>query len=212
MTRIRTAGADHNRPSRLVALWAICGIRVVSYLRWLWRDERSVARLLAIAVAVLLICAPEFAVAEIAVLSTLHVVHAQHPAVIHLGAGTYDISEDIGDADFPTDATEISISGADGRVPGLTLSPKLTLDDRAGTFLGAWDCSPVVSFTIARAGPYRITVEQPDGISAVWISEPYADVDRHVLPWAVGVAVALLAIALCLATPGRRWRLMRRRP
>jgi hypothetical protein len=59
---------------------------MVSYLRWLWHEERSVARVLAIAVAILLVCAPGFAVSEIAVLSTVQVVHAQRPAVIHLVA------------------------------------------------------------------------------------------------------------------------------
>jgi hypothetical protein len=184
---------------------------MVSYLRWLWCEERSVARVLAIAGAALVACAPGFAVAEIAVLSTVHVVHAQHPAVIHLDADTYDISQDIGDPDFPDDSTEITIGGQGGRqVSGRTIPQALTLDDAASAFLGEWDCYRVASFTIPVAGPYKITIKDQGGMSAAWISEPYTDVAGQVLPWSVGVVAALLAIALGLAIPGPRWRSMRR--
>jgi hypothetical protein len=192
------------------ASWAVCGISVVSYLRWLWREERGVARVLAIAVAILLICAPGFAVSEIAVLSTVQVAHAQHPAVMHLGAGTYDISQDIGDNDFPDDSTELSVTGPGGPVPVRTLPTVLTLDDPARVFLGAWDCYRVMSFTIAQAGTYQVTIEDRHGMSGAWISESWAGVARHVFPWAVGIVAALLAIALCLLIPGPRWRRMRR--
>jgi hypothetical protein len=191
-------------------IMAICGINVMSYLRWLWREERSVARVLAIAMAILLICAPGFAVSEIAVLSTVQVAHAQRPAVMHLGAGTYDISQDIGDEDFPDDSTELSITGPGGRVPVRTLPAVLTLYDPARAFLGAWDCYRVMSFTIPKAGTYQVTIEDRHGMSGAWISEPWADVARQVFPWAFGVVAALLAIALCLMVPGPRWRRMRR--
>jgi hypothetical protein len=97
-----------------------------------------------------------------------------------------------------------------GQVPGRTISPALTLDDLAGALLGSWDCDPVVSFTIVRTGPYTVTVKDQHGMSAAWISAPYADVVRHVLPWPVGVVVALLAIAPCLVLPRPRWHVMRR--
>src|ERR1700722_12466293 len=84
---------------------------MVNYLRWLWRGNRCVARVLVVGVAILLACAPGFALSEIAALSTVRVVHAQSPAVVHLGAGTYDISQDLGDRDFPDDSTELSIIG-----------------------------------------------------------------------------------------------------
>jgi hypothetical protein len=186
---------------------------VVSYLRWLWREERSVARVLAVAAAALLVCAPRFAVSEIAVLSTVHVVHAQHPAVIHLDAGTYDISQDMGDNDFTGDSTEITIAGPGGQVPGRTIPQTLTLDtldDAAGAFLCEWDCYRIVSFTIPVAGDYEVTIKDQGGISAAWISEPYADVAWQVLPWSAGVVAALLATALGLVSPWPRWRLMRR--
>ena len=190
--------------------WAICDINVMSYLRWLWREERSVARVLAIAMAILLICAPGFAVSEIAVLSTVQVAHVQHPAVMHLGAGTYDISQDIGDEDFPDDSTELSITGPGGRVPVRALPTVLALYDSARVFLGAWDCYRVMRFTIPKAGAYQVTIEDRHGMSGAWISEPLADVARQVFPWAFGIVAALLAIALCLMVPGPRWRRMRR--
>jgi hypothetical protein len=183
---------------------------MVSYLRWLWREERSVARVLAVAAAALLVCAPGFAVSEIAVLSTVHVVHAQHPAVIHLDAGTYDISQDMGDNGFPGDSTEITIAGPAGQVPGRTIPQALGLDDVADTFLGESDCYRIASFTIPVAGDYKVTVKDQGGMSAAWISEPYADVAWQVLPWSAGVVAALLAIALGLVSPWPRWRLMRR--
>jgi hypothetical protein len=188
----------------------ICDINVMSYLRWLWREERSVARVLAIAMAILLICAPGFALSEIAVLSTVQVAHAQRPAVMYLSAGTYDISQDIGDENFPDDSTELSITGPGGRVPVRTLPTVLTLYDPARVFLGAWDCYRVMSFTIPKAGTYQVTIEDRHGMSGAWISEPWADVARQVVPWAFGIVAALLAIALCLMVPGPRWRQMRR--
>jgi hypothetical protein len=72
------------------------------------------------------------------------------------------------------------------------LQPSRELHDRAGR------------------GPYTVTINDQHGMSAAWISEPYAGVARQVLPWSAGVVVALLAIALCLTIAGRRWRLMRR--
>jgi hypothetical protein len=189
---------------------AIRDITMVSYLRWLRRAERSVAGVLAVAVAALLICASGFAVSEITVLSTIQAVHVQRPAVIHLDAGTYDISQDIGDQDFPDDSTEVTITGPGGQVPGRTIPQVLALDDGAGMFLGELDCYPIVSFTIPQAGPYKITSKDQGGMSAAWISEPWADVIRQVLPWIAGLVVALLAIALFLIIPASRWRLMKR--
>jgi hypothetical protein len=193
--------------------WAIRGISMASYLRWLWREERGVARVLAVGVAVLLVCAPGFAVSEIAVLSTVQVVEAQHPAVVHLGPGTYDISQDIADEGFPADSTVVTVSGPRGQeVPGRNISPAMTLAEPAGMFLGAWDCHPVVSFTILHAGPYLVSIKDQYGMNAAWISEPYSSVARDVFPWCFGVLGSLLTIVLCLAIPRPRWRLMRRGP
>jgi hypothetical protein len=183
---------------------------MVNYLRWLWREEQSVARMLAIAVAILLICAPGFAASEIAALSTVRVVHAQRPAVIHLGAGTHDISQDIGDMDFPDDSTAVSITGPGGRVPVRAIPQTLTLEYPADVFLGAWDCHQVMSFTIAQAGSYQVSIKDRYGMSGAWISEPYAGEARQVFPWSIGIVVALLTIAVCIMVPGPRRRWMRR--
>jgi hypothetical protein len=43
-----------------------------------------------------------------------------------------------------------------------------------------------------------------------WISEPYADVARHVFPWAFGVVAALITTVAYLVISGVRWRSMRR--
>lgn len=180
------------------------------FLSWLWREERSAARALAIGAGILLICAPVFAASEIAVLSTVRVASARHPAVIRLGAGTYDISQDIGDSDFPDDSTQVSITGPHGQVPGRTIPQVLAPEDLARVFLGAWDCSPVVSFTIPRAGFYRVSVKDRRGMSGAWISEPYTDVAEHVFPWACGTVAALLTIAMCLMVSGTHWRRARR--
>jgi hypothetical protein len=82
------------------------------------------------------------------VLSTVQLVHAQHPAIIHLDAGAYDISQDIGDEGFPDDSTELSITGPGGTVVVRTVPSILSFDDSASAFLGAWDCTPVMEFTI----------------------------------------------------------------
>jgi len=182
----------------------------VNYLRWLWREERSVARMLAVAVGILLICAPGFAASEIAVLSTVQVVQAQRLAVIHLGAGAYDVSQDIGDNDFPGDSRALTITGPGGRVPVQSIPQTLAPADAAAIFLGAMDCHQVMSFTIQRAGSYQVTINDRYGMSGAWISEPYADVAGQVFPWSFGTVGALLAIAVCLIVLGPRWRRMRR--
>ena len=169
------------------------------------------ARALVAAVAIVLACAPGFAVSEIAALSTVQVVHAQRPATIHLGPGTYDISQDMGDPGFPDDSSELSITGLGGLVPVQTVQPVLSFDDPAEVFLGAWDCSRVVSFTIRQAGQYTVTVNVGHGISGAWISEPIATVVRHVFPWAFGIVVALLTMAVCFVMSGPRRRQAERR-
>jgi hypothetical protein len=190
--------------------WAICNISMVSYLRWLWQEEQSVARVLTVAVAILLASALGFAVSEIAALSTVQTVNGQRPAIVHLSAGTYDVSQDIGDNDFPDDSTGLSIIGPGGPVPIRTLPQVLRLDDQAKAFLGEWDCYPVMSFTIRQAGAYQVSINDRYGMSNAWISEPPAQVARQVFPWSIGILGALLTIALCLMVPGSRWRRMRR--
>jgi hypothetical protein len=179
----------------------------VNYLRWLWRDEPGVAKALAVAAGLLLICAPGFAVTEITALSTAQLVHAHRPAVIHLGAGSYDVSQDIGDLDFPVDATALTVTGPSGRIPVKTVDQALSLADGAGTFLGENDCYVVMSFTIRQAGFYTVTVKDRD-MSGAWVSEPWAKVVVQVFPWALGIIAALLAIAVCLlvADTSRRRR------
>lgn len=169
------------------------------------------ARALVVAVAIMLACAPGFAVSEIAALSTVQVVHAQGPITIHLGAGAYDISQNIGDPGFPDDSSELSITGPGGLVPVQTVQPVLSFDDPAETFLGAWGCTPVMSFTIRQAGPYTVTVNEGYGISAAWISEPPATAARRVVPWAFGIVAALLTMAVCFVMSGPRRRQAERR-
>jgi hypothetical protein len=184
----------------------------VNYLRWLWRAERGVARVLAVAAGVLLICAPVFAVSEIKARSTVQLVHAHRPAVIHLGAGSYDVSQDVGDLDFPVDATALTVTGPSGRIPVETVDQTLSLADGAGTFLGANDCYVVMSFTIQQAGSYEVTIKDRD-MSGAWVSEPWATVVVQVFPWALGMSAALLAIPVCLlvaGTPRRRRRRLER--
>jgi hypothetical protein len=182
---------------------------MVNYLRWLWREDRWVVRVLGVAAATLLACASGFAVSELAVLSNVQIVHGQQSAIIHLDAGTYDISQDIGDVDFPDDSTELSITGPTGTVLVRTVQPVLSFDDSAKAFLGAWDCTPVMEFTIRHAGQYRVIIKDSHGMSGAWITEPFASVARQVFPWASGVVAALLAIASCLVASGPRWRRMR---
>jgi hypothetical protein len=177
-----------------------------NWLSWLWREERSVARVLIIAVGILLICAPGFAGSEIAALSTVQVAHAQRPAVIQLGAGTYDISQDIGDNDFPDDPADVSITGPGSRVLVRAIPQVLTPEDPARVFLGAWDCYRVMSFTIPQAGSYQVSIKDRYGMSGAWISEPYTDVAGQVFPWAFGIVAALVTIAVCLIVSGARWR------
>jgi hypothetical protein len=169
----------------------------------LWRDQRGAARLLVIAAGVLLICVPEFAASEVAALSTVRVVHAHRPAIIRFGAGTYDISQDIGDDGFPDDPTAVSISGAGGWVVVQANPQVLTPEDPASAFLGAWDCDRVMSFTIPRAGFYRVAVIGGSGMTAAWISEPYASVAWQVFPWAFGIVLALPIIVVCLMVCAR---------
>jgi hypothetical protein len=180
------------------------------FLGWLWREERGVARALITGAGILLICAPAFAASEIAVLSTVHVASAQRPAVIRLGAGTYDIAQDIGDNDFPDDATAVSVTGPGGQVPARDIPQHLAPGDVAGVFLGAWDCYPVMSFSIPRAGSYQVSVKDRSGMSGAWISEPWASAAKRVVPWAFGVVAGLLTIAVCLMVCGPRWRRVRR--
>jgi hypothetical protein len=184
---------------------------MANYLRWLWREERGMARALVVAVAVVLACAPGFAVSEIAALSTVQVVHAQRPATIHLGSGTYDISQDIGDQDFPDDSTELSITGPGGVVPVRTLQQVLSSADLGERFLGAWDCEPVMRFTIRQVGPYAVSIKDSYGMSGAWISEPPATAARRVFPWAFGIVAALLTMAVCLVISGPRRRQAERR-
>jgi 4-amino-4-deoxy-L-arabinose transferase-like glycosyltransferase len=179
----------------------------VIYLRWLWRKERKVARILAVAVGILLICACGFAAAEIAALSTVRVVNAQQPAVIHFGAGAYQVSQDIGDMDFPDDSAALTVAGPGGRVPVQTVPQRLTPADAASLLLGAVDCGQVMSFTIQRTGSYQVTINDRHGMSGAWISEPYADVTEHVIPWALGIVGALLTVAVCLIVLARRGRI-----
>jgi len=175
-------------------------------LSWLWREQRIAASVLIIAVGILLTCASEFAASEVAVLSTVQVAHAQHPAVIQLGAGTYDISQDIGDVGFPDDPTGISITGPGSPVPIWSVPQVLTPYDVVAAFLGAWDCYRVMSFTIPRAGSYRVSIKDRSGMSAAWISEPYTRVARQLFPWALGFVAALITIAMCLIVSAVRWR------
>jgi hypothetical protein len=167
-------------------------------LSWLWREKRIAASVLIIAVGILLTCASGFAASEVAVLSTVQVAHAQDPAVIQLGAGTYDISQDIGDVGFPDDPTGISITGPGSPVPVWSGPQVLTPYDAVAVFLGAWDCYRVMSFTIPRAGSYRISIKDRSGMSAAWISAPYTRVARQLFPWALGFVAALITIAVCL--------------
>jgi len=159
---------------------------------------------LVVAVAVVLACATGFAISEIAALSTVQVVHAQRLAIIHLGAGTYDISQDDGDKDFPDDSTELSITGPGGVVPVQTVQPVLSAGDLAEAFLGAWDCTPVMRFAIRQAGPYGVSIKDSYGMSGAWISEPAAAVARQVFPWVFGIVAALLTMAVCLVVSGPR--------
>jgi hypothetical protein len=191
-------------------LWAICGIGMANYLRSLWREDRGIAWVLVVAVAVVLASAAGFAVSEIAALSTVQVVPAQRLTTVHLGPGTYEISQDIGDQDFPDDATELSITGPGGLVPVQTVQPVLSSDDPAEAFLGAWDCSPVMGFTIRQAGPYTVTVKDSHGMSAAWISEPLATVAGQVFPWVFGIVTSLLTVAVCLVVSRNKSRLGRR--
>lgn len=154
----------------------------------------------------LLICAPGLATSEAAALSTVRLAHWQRPAVIHLDAGSYVISQDIGDNDFPDDSTALTITGPGGRVPVQAVPQHLTPTDAAGMLLGAWDCYQVMSFTIPRTGSYQVTINDRPGMSAAWISEPYADVAEQVFPWLIATTAALLTIALCLIIPLRRRR------
>ena len=181
----------------------------MSYLRWLWRADPVVARVLAAASGVLLVCAPGFAVSEITVLSTVRLVHAHRPALIQLGAGAYDVSQDVGDTDFPVDATALTITGPGGRIPVKTVEQTLSLADGAGTFLGAKDCSVVASFTIRQAGSYEVTIKDRD-MSGAWISEPWATVAEQVFPWVLGLVAALLASTVCLLAADTPRRSMRR--
>jgi hypothetical protein len=168
-------------------------------------------RALVVAVAIMLACAPGFAVSEIAALSTVQVVHAQGPVTIHLGPGAYDISQDMGDEDFPDDSSELSITGPGGVVPVQTLQPVWSSNDLGEPFLGAWGCTPVMTFTIRQAGPYTVTVKDSYGMSGAWISEPPATVARRVVPWAFGIVVALLTMAACFVMSGPRRRQAERR-
>jgi hypothetical protein len=183
---------------------------MASYLRWLWREDRWIVQVLGVAAATLLASASGFAVSELAVLSTVQIVHARQPAIIHLDAGTYEISQDIGDQDFPDDSTELSIAGQGGPVLVRTLQPVLSFDDPVAAFLGAWDCSPVMEFTIRQTGEYRVIIKDRYGMSGAWITEPYASVTRQVVPWASGTVASLLTIASCLLASGPRWRRMKR--
>jgi hypothetical protein len=182
----------------------------VNYLRWLRRKERNLARILAVALGVLLICACGFAAAEIGALSTVRVVHAQRPAVIHFGAGAYEVSQDIGDMDFPDNATALTITGPSGRIPVQTVLQRLTPADAASLFLGAMDCEQVMTFTIQRPGSYQVTINDRHGMSGAWISDPYADVAWQVIPWAFGIVGALIAVAVCLIVLAPRWRRQKR--
>jgi len=173
----------------------------VNYLRWLWRADPVVARVLAVSVGVLLICAPGFAVSEVAALSTVQLVHAHRPAVIHLGAGAYDVAQDVGDMDFPRDATALMITGTSARIPVKTVPQTLSLSDGEGTFLGERDCYVIASFTIRQAGSYEVTIKDRD-MSGAWISEPWVRVTEKVLPWALGLVAALLHIVVCLLIVG----------
>jgi hypothetical protein len=179
-------------------------------LCWLWRELPGVAWVLVIATGALFVSAPGFAASEIAALSTVHVAHAEHPAVIRLGPGTYYISQDFGDADFPDGATDVSVTGPDGLVPVRQIPSTLSLDSLASAFLGAWDCYRVGSFTIPQAASYQVSVKEGDGVSGAWISEPYADVVRQLFPWVCGVTAAAIAIAVCLIVAAARWSGMRR--
>ena len=172
----------------------------------LWRERRGAARLLVIATGILIICAPGFAASEVAALSSVRVVNAQRPAVIRLGAGTYDISQDMGDDGFPDDPTAVSVSGPAGWVVVRAIPQVLTPEDPASAFLGAWDCDRVMSFTIPRAGSYRVSVTSGSGLSAAWISEPYATVAWQVFPWALGIVMALPTMAVCLMICAGPWR------
>jgi hypothetical protein len=183
---------------------------MANYLRWLWRENRRIVQVLGVAAATLLACGSGFAVSELAVLSAVQLAHAHQPAVIHLDAGTYDISQDIGDTDFPDDSTELSITGPSGPVLVRTVPSVLSFDDPAAVFLGAWDCSPVMEFTIGQAGQYRVIIKDGYGMSGAWITEPYASVISQVVPWACGIVAALTAIASCLLALGPRWRQMKR--
>ena len=175
-------------------------------LSLLWREQRGATRLLVIAAGILLICAPGFTATEVAALSSVRVVSAQRPAVIRLGAGTYDISQDTGDDGFPDDPTAVSVSGPAGWVVVRAIPQVLTPEDPANVFLGAWDCDRVMSFTIPRAGSYQVSVTSGAGMSAAWLSEPYATVARQVFPWAFGIVAALLTITVCLIICAGPWR------
>lgn len=185
----------------------------MSYLRWLWRADPVVGRVLAVAVGVLLVCAPGFAVSEIAVLSTVRLVHVERPAIIHLGAGAYDVSQDVGDMDFPDDATALTVTGPSGRIPVKTVDQTLSLADGAGAFLGAKDCYVIADFTIRQDGFYKVNITDRYGMSGAWISEPWASVAGQVFPWVLGIIAALLAMVVCLLaadTPRRRRKRLER--
>jgi hypothetical protein len=182
----------------------------LSASRWLWREDRRVVQVLGVAAAILLACGSGFAVSERAALSTVQIVRARQPAIIHLDAATYEISQDIGDQGFPDDSTELSITGPGGTVAVRTVQSVLSFDDPAAAFLGAWDCTPVMEFTIRQTGLYRVSIKDSHGMSGAWITEPFASVARQVFPWASGIIAALLTIASCLVASGPRWRRMRR--
>jgi hypothetical protein len=181
-------------------------------LRRLWRERRGATRLLVVAAGILLVCAPGFIASEVAALSSVRLVSAQRPAVVRLSAGTYDISQDARDDGFPDDPIAVSVSGPAGWVVVRAIPQVLTPEDPASVFLGAWDCDRVMSFTISRAGSYQVSVASGSGMSAAWISEPYATVAWQVFPWAFGIVMALPTMAVCLiicAGPWRRARVAR---
>lgn len=181
----------------------------MNYLRWLWREQRNVAGVLCAAAGILLIGASGLTASDVAARSTVRLVHSQRPAVIHLDAGSYVVSQDIGDQDFPDDSSALTIRGPSGLVPAQTLPQVLTPADAGGMLVGEWDCYQVMSFSIPVAGYYQVTIHDRSGMSAAWISEPYADVAWHVLPWLIAVIAALIAIALCLIIPLPRRRRIR---
>jgi hypothetical protein len=137
-----------------------------------------------------------FSRGEVTGLGSVRSVSADNASTVWLRAGTYNIEEDPGQANFPPASGTLKAAGDDGQIPVRRLTSDISYTDIGGPLLGLGVWMPVTTFTITEPGRFDVTVPSQSG--QIFVSQSLNQVILRTVPWlaclaaAVGAAIVFL--------------------